>query len=191
VGALPTVPATVFAGFNYVALGHLHQPQRVGGDHIRYAGSLLKYSFSEAGQKKSVAVVELDAAGAARVEEIALKPRRDVRCLEGYLADILAAGEQDERAGDYIAVTLKDRGAIFDAMGKLRRVYPHVLHVGKEELVAAATTAVRIDHRRQDEAALFAAFFAQVTGQELSSAEALAAAALMDAFHRKEREAGA
>lgn len=188
VGALPTVSAAVFAGFDYVALGHLHQAQRVGGEQVRYAGSLLKYSFSEASHRKSVALVELDAAGRATVEEIALAPRRDVRCLEGCLADILAAGERDERKEDYIAVTLRDSGAIFDAMGKLRRVYPNVLHVGRAEGAAATATGARVDHRRQSEAELFAAFFAQATGQALTAAEETAAAGLLEAFNRRERE---
>lgn len=191
VGALPTVSAAAFAGFSYAALGHLHQAQAVGGENVRYAGSLLKYSFSEAGHRKTVTVVDIDGAGKARTEAIALRPRRDVRCLEGYLADILAAGEKDGGAGDYVAVTLRDSGAIFDAMGKLRRVYPNVLHVERAGLAAAAATGTRVDHRRQSEAELFAAFFNQTTGQELSTAEAAAAAGLLEAFARREREVGA
>jgi len=191
VGALPTVDAAVFAGFSYAALGHLHQAQQVGGEGVRYAGSLLKYSFSEAGHRKSVAVVELDGAGRARVEEVALRPRRDVRRVEGFLADVLAAGERDDGAEDYIAVTLKDSGAIFDAMGKLRKVYPNVLHVERAETATVTAGGARVDHRRQSEAELFAAFFAQATGQGLTPPEAKAVAGLLEAFARREREVGA
>ncbi len=189
VGAVPTVAAAVFAPFDYVALGHLHQAQEMGGGRIRYAGSPLKYSFAEAGHRKSVTLVELDGAGKATAEKIALRPRRDVRCLEGYLADILAAGERDGQADDYIAVTLRDSGAILDPMGKLRRVYPNVLHRIFAAPAAATATGPRPDHRRQGEAELFAAFFAQATGQPLSAAEEAAAAGLLAAFGRKEREA--
>ena len=191
VGGVPTVSGAVFAGFDYVALGHLHKAQQVAGPNVRYAGSLLKYSFAEAAHRKAVALVELDGAGLARVEEVSLTPRRDVRTVEGYLAEVLAAGEKDSRADDYIAVTLKDSGAIFDAMGKLRRVYPNVLQVGRAELAAASLTEGRADHRRQSEAELFAAFFLQATGQALSEAEAAAAARLMDEYRRREREVGA
>ncbi len=191
VGTVPTVGATVFAGFDYVALGHLHRAQQAGGAHIRYSGSLLKYSFAEAGHEKSVALVELDAAGKAAVEEVALTPRRDVRCVEGFLEEIIAAGAADPRADDYIAVKLKDAGALLDPMGRLRRVYPNVLHRIFEETAAATETAARADHRRQSEAELFAAFFAQVTGRGLSEAEEAAAAGLIEAFGRREREVGA
>lgn len=191
VGGVPMVSGAVFAGFDYVALGHLHQAQRMGGEHVRYAGSPLKYSFAEADHRKAVALVELDGTGKVSVEEISLTPRRDVRCVEGYLADVLAAGEKDSGAGDYIAVTLRDSGAIFDALGKLRAVYPNVLHVGRAELAATTLTAGRGDHRRQSEAELFAAFFLQATGQPLSAAETAAAARLLDEFNRREREVGA
>ncbi len=191
VGAVPTVGAAVFAGFDYVALGHLHQPQQAGGDHIRYAGSLLKYSFAEAGQRKSVALVELDGAGKATVEEVALTPRREVRCVEGFLEELVAAGARDAHADDYIAVKLRDAGALLDPMGKLRRVYPNVLQRIFDETAAATATGPRRDHRRQSDAELFAAFFAQVTGQGLNEAEAAAAAGLIEAFARREREVGA
>jgi exonuclease SbcD len=191
VGTVPTVDAAVFAAFDYTALGHLHQAQNIGGGRVRYAGSPLKYSFAEAGHRKSVTLVELDGAGRATAEEIALRPRRDVRCVDGYLADILAAGERDEHAGDYIAVTLKDSGAILDPMGKLRRVYPNVLHRIFAATAAATATGPRVDHRRQSEAELFAAFYAQATGQALNEAETAAAARLLAAFGRREREAGA
>lgn len=190
VGGVPTVAAGVFDGFDYVALGHLHQPQSLGGSAVRYAGSLLKYSFAEASHHKSVSVVELDAAGAVSVEAVALTPRREVRCISGYLADILAAGERDGAAGDYIAVSLKDDGAILDAIGKLRKVYPNVMHVERTEFGAEGWTGERTDHRRQSEAELFAAFFAQTTGQSLGEEEQRTLAALLNSLAVKEREAG-
>ena len=99
-----------FEGFNYVALGHLHRPQTAGKDSIQYAGSLLKYSFSEANHTKSVSLVELDGTGHCRVEKISLTPHRDVRCLDGHLADILKGPKSGENPQDYLMVTLLDTG---------------------------------------------------------------------------------
>ena len=191
IGSLATVSAGVFDSFHYVALGHLHQAQQVGRPEIRYAGSPLKYSFSEARHKKSVALVELDATGNAQVELVALRPRRDVRCLEGFLEELLTAGGRDDNKEDYVMVTLRDRGAILDAMGKLRQAYPNVLHLERLQAAAAGTEAHRGDHRRQSEADLFTSFFAQVTGQPPDEAETATMTRLLDGFGRREREVGA
>ena len=91
-GGISTVAAEIFQGFDYVALGHLHKAQHVGGTAIRYAGSLLKYSFAEADHRKTVDLVEIDGKGTVRAEAVALSPRRDLRCIEGFLADILVVG---------------------------------------------------------------------------------------------------
>ncbi|HMM21730.1 MAG TPA: exonuclease SbcCD subunit D [Selenomonadales bacterium] len=190
VGAVAAVPPAVFNGFHYVALGHLHRPQPVGGEHIRYAGSLLKYSFDEAGHQKAVNLVELDKDGRVRLEAIALTPRRDVRCVTGYLEELLARGEKDANSSDYIAVTLQDRGPILDVIGKLRRVYPNVLQLERSESPAGEgrAAAPRVDHRRQSEADLFADFFRQATGQAMAEGEAAALARLLEEFYRRERE---
>jgi exonuclease SbcD len=191
IGGIETVSAEIFASFNYVALGHLHQAQQVGRAGIRYAGSILKYSFSEANHQKSVALIEMDAAGDVKVELIDLKPRRDVRQVEGYLADILAAAQQDGHKEDYLMVTLKDQGAILDPLGKLRQIYPHILHVGKaEQLIAGQLTFQGDDRRRRTEADLFADFFTQVTGQPLNQAENQLLCRLLNQFQAGEREAG-
>jgi len=189
IGGMATVETGMFQPFNYVALGHLHQAQTVGLPQVRYSGSLLKYSFSEADHRKSVSLVELDAAGKATVEPISLRPRRDVRCIQGYLADVLAAAAADKQADDYLMVTLKDSGALLDPMAKLRQVYPNVLHFERSYLeVATAITTNRIDHRRQEERELFADFFAQVTGQSLSGGESAVLDKLLTDFNRRERE---
>lgn len=192
IGGIPTVPAGLFGDFCYTALGHLHQAQQVGSGAIRYAGSLLKYSFAEAGHHKSVSLVEIDAAGGVRVEPVELKPRRDVRCLEGELAAMLAGAANDKNTDDYIMATLTDSGAILDPKGKLSRVYPNIMSVEKACFAAAGgTEALRVDHRRQTTDDLFAAFYGQVTGQPLADGERAALASLLEAFGRREREAGA
>ncbi|MDR3590248.1 MAG: exonuclease SbcCD subunit D [Negativicutes bacterium] len=190
IGGIATVDAATFAAFHYVALGHLHQAQQVGAPHIRYSGSLLKYSFAEATHRKTVSLVELDAAGQATVEAITLTPRRNVRCLEGQLTDILAAADRDAARDDYVMVTLKDSGAILDAMGKLRQAYPNILHLERARFAGESSEGTVGDHRRRSKQDLFGDFFAQVTGQPLAEAEAATLARLFDEFARREREVG-
>ncbi|MEQ8200102.1 MAG: exonuclease SbcCD subunit D [Syntrophomonadaceae bacterium] len=131
VGGVDNVDASVFAGFDYVALGHLHCPQAIGREVVRYAGSPLKYSFSEVRQTKSVTVVELGEKGDIRIDTIALNPRRDMRRITGPIERLLSpATYSGTNTGDYLQVTLTDEEEIVDAMGKLRSVYPNVMQLG-------------------------------------------------------------
>jgi exonuclease SbcD len=190
VGGAGTVPAACFAGFHYVALGHLHRPQTVGEAHIQYAGSLLPYSFAEADHTKSVSLVDIDACGHCRVERIPLTPRRAVRCLTGTLTELLAGPQAGESRDDYLMVTLLDREPILDAMGKLRTVYPNVLHLRRPQF--APTDQERRphgDHRRLSDVELFNAFFEQMTGEPLNPAQAEAYTTIVEALYQREREA--
>ena len=189
VGGAEQVDAGVLTGFNYVALGHLHRPQTAGGDHIRYSGSLLKYSFSEADHVKGVNLVEMDAQGACRVEHIVLEPVRDVRRIEGYLAEILSNPEEGERAGDYLAVSLLDKGAILDVMAKLRTVYPNVLHVERPHLTLRADrSGDSVGRRKRGDWELFADFFREVTGDPPSPSHRSAYESIVEALRRSEAE---
>jgi exonuclease SbcD len=192
VGGASTVNAACFDGFHYVALGHLHRPQTAGDDRIHYAGSLLKYSFSEVDHIKSVNLVEMDAAGDCQVERISLTPRRDVRRIEGYLADILKGPDAGEHRDDYIMVTLLDTGAILDAMGKLREVYPNVLHIERPFLMTGGQVrGPHTDHRQLNESDLFSQFFSQITGENLTEEQSAALASILDGLRRRQREADA
>jgi len=190
IGGSETVEPAIFEGFDYVALGHLHQPQSSGEDHIQYSGSILKYSFSEASHQKSVTIVEMDATGKCAIERIALSPRRDVRRIEGTLEDILEKARSDENQDDYIMVTLLDRQPVLNAMGRLREVYPNTLHI-ERPLVAPSTVHAQApaDHLRLSEAEMFSSFFSQVTGEEMTEPEARAFADIIEALRRREREA--
>jgi exonuclease SbcD len=191
VGGSGSVSASLFQPFHYAALGHLHQPQKVGWEHVRYAGSLLKYSFSEAPHRKSVTLVEMDGAGKAAIETIPLTPRRDVRRLEGYFADILSNSPEGESRDDYIMVTLLDSGPIMDAIGRLREVYPNVLHLERPCLAAGGELrGPGGDHRRLNEAALFSSFFEQVAGTPLSGEQNKVFMETLENFYRKERGEG-
>ena len=126
VGGTDNVDAAVFDPFDYVALGHIHGPQQVGRETVRYCGTPLKYSFSEAGHKKSVTVVELGAKGAVTIRTIPLKPLRDLVELRGTYEELTlrAFYEGTSYPRDYIHIILTDEDDIPDAVGKLRIIYP-------------------------------------------------------------------
>lgn len=130
VGGIDQIEVSVFRDFDYVALGHIHSPQNVGSDRIRYCGTPLKYSFSEAGQQKSVTVVELLEKGNLEVREIPLKPVRDMRKLKGTYMEITSLSNyQDTNTEDYVQITLTDEEDIVDGMQKLRAVYPNLMRL--------------------------------------------------------------
>ena len=172
VGGSGAVGADLFAGFDYVALGHLHRPQQVGAPNIRYAGSLLKYSFAEAGHAKSVSLVEFDAAGLASVRELTLKPRHDLRIIRGRFADLLNHPDPDAPRDDYLCAELTDREPVLEAMARLRAVYPNLLELRFSALDATGSGAAASgDHRRQRPEDLFAAFYREVRGEEIGDAQ--------------------
>jgi exonuclease SbcD len=128
VGGVEQVPGSVFDGVDYVALGHLHGPQTLA-EHLRYSGSPLAYSFFEARQRKSVWLVDLDAAGLAEVRRHELPVPRPLATLRGELAELLSAPEHDEWVGHFLSVTLTDRVRPVDAMRKLRDRFPYAVHM--------------------------------------------------------------
>lgn len=128
VGGADNVDASVFADFDYVALGHLHGPQSVGQPTVRYCGSPLKYSFSEADHKKSVTVVELAAKGSVTVRTVPLTPRHDMRELKGTYMDLTAKKTYENTPrDDYLRITLTDEEDIPNAIGNLRVIYRNLM----------------------------------------------------------------
>ena len=128
VGGTDNVDAAVFDGFDYVALGHLHGPQNVGSSRLRYCGTPLKYSFSEASQYKSVTVAELGEKGDLTLHTVPLTPRHDMRVIQGTFAQLTA--ENSDAAGereDYLHIILTDEEDVPEALGRLRLVYPNIL----------------------------------------------------------------
>ncbi len=120
VGGATAVAADTFKSFDYVALGHMHGEQSRSYEHIRYSGSILKYSFSEEKHRKAVTLIEVDEEGAVSWQSLALRPLREVRTVEGMFADILAAAKIDPQANDYIRVILHDTAALLEPMSQLR-----------------------------------------------------------------------
>lgn len=124
VGGSEQVSPQVFKDFHYTALGHLHGPQRMGADYIRYSGSPLKYSFDEHTQKKSFTIIDMDAKGKIDISTIPVEAKRDVVILEGYFEDLLNNKElQAKHKDDYVQARLLDTMPIMDGMAKLRQVY--------------------------------------------------------------------
>ena len=134
VGGADNVDASVFADFDYVALGHLHGPQNMGDGRIRYCGTPLKYSFSEAGQEKSVTIAELGpktgagAAGALSLRMVPLKPLRDLKELRGSYQEMISKSYYDGlNREDYLHITLTDEQDVPDAVSRLRVIYPNLM----------------------------------------------------------------
>ncbi len=190
VGGAGAVPCSLFDGFAYTALGHLHRPQSVSCDAVRYSGSLMKYSFDEANHRKGIVLAELDAQGHVSAELIELKPRLNVRCVTGTLEELLRQGEADPCRDDFIQATLTDEGALLDAMGQLRRVYPNALQIQRAFLPGGQAAALGGDYRKHTDFDLFCAFYRQTTGRELGE-DTLAA--LREVLHslREQNEVGA
>ena len=124
IGGSEQVSPQVFKDFQYTALGHLHGPQRMGADYIRYSGSPLKYSFDEHTQKKSFTIIDMDTKGQVDISTIPVEAKRDVVILEGYFEDLLNNKElQAKHKDDYVQARLLDTMPIMDGMAKLRQVY--------------------------------------------------------------------
>ena len=171
VGGLDRVDGSVFSPFDYTALGHLHGPQRVGSETIRYAGSPLKYSFSELHQKKSVTVAELREKGETEIRQIPLQPRREMIELRGTFEEILAeARKKGEPQTDYYHMILTDETDVVDALSRLREFYPNIMLLDYDNRRTRSQKEVeqldRVEERTPGE--LFAALYEQQNGQEMN-----------------------
>ena len=183
VGGAANVDAKIFSDYDYVALGHLHCPQKISNENIRYAGSPLKYSFDEANHKKSVTLVELNAAGFVNAEKIELKPRRDVRVVKGTFHELL----QEKPTPDYICAQLTKRE--INVHDKLARIFPHLLSV---EFILPQNISANNEAKtfRAGTSTLdyFADFFKDQTGENLSGEYRAAVEKVLSEIDRDERE---
>lgn len=134
IGGSDNVDAEVFAGFDYVALGHLHGAQRAGGEHIRYCGTMLKYSFSEAKHCKSVLFAELGEKGSLTVSTRELKPLRDLKELRGTYEELMSRSYYygTDLPESYLHITLTDQEDVPEALGRLRTVYPYIMKLSHD-----------------------------------------------------------
>ena len=128
VGGLDQVDASVFEGFDYVALGHIHGPQNIGSNKIRYCGTPLKYSFSEEKHLKSVTMVEIGGKGVLHLQTIPLEPKRDMRQISGTFEKLTdQAYYKNTNTDDYLHVVLTDEEDVVEAIGRLRAIYPNIM----------------------------------------------------------------
>ena len=133
VGGLDNVDASVFEPFDYVALGHIHGPQNIGSDRIRYCGTPLKYSFSEANHQKSVTVVKMGEKGELMIETHPLKPMRDMIKVKGFFEEITDKVFYEKiDTESYVQITLLDEQDIPNAFGKLATIYPNLMQMRYE-----------------------------------------------------------
>ncbi|EME3969501.1 exonuclease SbcCD subunit D [Vibrio fluvialis] len=176
-----------FADFDYVALGHLHQPQKKGEEHIRYSGSLMKYSFSEQHQKKGMTLVELNDAGFVAAEHIPLSAPHDMRIIEGELDQLLEQGKTDPSAHDYLLVRLHDKHAILDPMEKLRKVYPNVLHLEKPGMLIGVDQEMGRARLARGEMDMFRDFFLEAKQESLSEQQESAMAEVIQSLKQAEQ----
>ncbi|EOG7786155.1 exonuclease SbcCD subunit D [Vibrio fluvialis] len=176
-----------FADFDYVALGHLHQPQKKGEEHIRYSGSLMKYSFSEQHQKKGMTLVELNDAGFVAAEHIPLSAPHDMRIIEGELDQLLEQGKTDPSAHDYLLVRLHDKHAILDPMEKLRKVYPNVLHLEKPGMLIGVDQDMGRARLARGEMDMFRDFFLEAKQEPLSEQQESAMAEVIQSLKQAEQ----
>lgn len=162
VGGVATVDPEAFAGFTYTALGHLHRPHSVGGDRVRYSGSLARYSFAEEDHDKSVSLVEIDAAGGLAVREVPLPQKYGMRTLRGPFDELRArAAADDRRELDLVRIVVTDPLLVPGAFDHFRKLYPHLLEFSQER-PRPATAAQPPDAAvtRRSEKEFLDAFFA-------------------------------
>lgn len=171
VGGTDNVSGEVFDGFDYVALGHIHREQTVGKDNIRYCGTPLKYSFSEAKNIKSVTILDFNDKGNIEYSKIPLTPFRDMREIRGtYYELTLKSNYESTNTEDYLHITLTDEEDIPDAIGKLRPIYPNIMKLDYDNLRTRGSGTVdaieNIESKSPFE--LFADLFKQQNNQDMS-----------------------
>lgn len=174
IGGTDDVALSVFDMFDYAALGHLHGPQSVGRDTVRYCGTPLKYSFSESGHKKSVTMLDVSKKGHINISKIPLKPLRDMRELRGSYCEItLRKNYENTNRDDYMHITLTDEDDIPDAIGKLRVIYPNIMKLDYDNTRTRTNTVISAadDTEAKSPLELFAEFYEQQNKREMTDEE--------------------
>ncbi len=184
VGLVEKIGTDCFEMFDYVALGHIHSPQRIGRDEIRYAGSPLKYSLSEVNNNKSVPIVTMGEKGQVQIELIPLKPDRDMRHIKGKMEQLLYQSNI-QSSEDFIYVTLTDEDPINDAMGIFRQYYPNTVKIDYDNSHTKAIEQLDISRMTEKKSfeELMSDFYQFIYGCDMSEEE-------MDVMKEVAREAG-
>lgn len=184
VGGTDNVDVSVFDDFDYVALGHIHGPQKIGRETVRYCGTPLKYSFSEVGHKKSVTVVELAGKGSVAIRTVPLVPKRDMSELRGAYNELMLRENYEGKPfrNDYLRITLTDEEDIPNAVNNLRTVYPYIMRLDYDN--RRTRTESHVDGAEQVERkrplTLFEEFYESQNGQTMSEEQRSFAKQLME-----------
>ena len=184
VGLVEKIGYDCFDDFDYVALGHIHSPQKVGREEIRYAGSPLKYSLSEANNEKSVCLITVSAEEGVKIEPVPLKPVRDLRHIKGNLKELLDK-KNVKAPDDFIYATLTDEEIINDAMGVFQQTYPNTVRIDYDNSHTRDIEQVDISRIAENKSfpELIGDFYRQMYGCEITEEE-------MDVMRTAAREAG-
>lgn len=146
VGGLDNVDASVFDNFDYVALGHIHRPQKIGTERIRYCGTPLKYSFSEVNDTKSVSIIEINSKEDFNLRTIPLIPKRDMRKIRGTYEELITkTSYENTNTDDYIHVTLTDEFNVVDAIQKLRVIYKNIMKLEYDNIRTRESRKINLD----------------------------------------------
>lgn len=190
VGGSGCVTSDLFAPFSYTALGHLHSPDAIRHDTIKYSGSLMKYSFSEATQRKAISIIEIDEKGSFTHRERSLTPKQDMREVSGFLEELLDPQfYEKQKQDDYLKVTLLDEGSLIDPIGKLRQIYPNVLHL-ERKIETVDQKKLRqfssIREEKKSELDLFEQFYTEMTTSEFGTEKREAMASIINNVLKEE-----
>jgi exonuclease SbcD len=190
VGGSDNVDVSAFDAFDYVALGHIHGPQNIGSKRVRYCGTPLKYSFSEAKHKKSVTVVEMGGKDSLEVRTVALEPKRDMREIKGTYAEItLKDNYINTNTDDYMHITLTDEEDIPDAIGKLRVIYPNLMKLDYDNKRTRSSAKLDIIENIEQRSPLdlFAEFYEKQNNQPMNEEQSAFMQKLIEEIWEGER----
>ncbi len=190
VGGLDNVESEVFDAFDYVALGHIHSPQFIKRETLRYCGTPLKYSFSEADQEKSVTVVEFAEKGNIQLSTVPLVPLRDMRRIRGTYLEVTARTfYQEFNKEDYVQVTLTDEEDIPDGLQKLRIIYPNLMRLEYDNSRTKQSHMIERaeDIEQKSEQELFAEFYELQNNQPMNTEQAAFVAQLIAACKEQDK----
>ena len=172
VGGSDNVDAHLFKDFDYVALGHIHRPQKCIYDYIRYSGTPLKYSFSEANHHKSVTIINIQEKGNLSIEQIPLIPKRDMVELKGTYNELVAKSfyEHTTYQEDYVHITLTDEEDILDALAKLRVIYKNIMKLDYDNQRTRHQSELSLSDAVEEKTPYehFSDFYEMMNGQSLN-----------------------
>ena len=171
VGGLDNVDASVFEDFDYVALGHIHRPQKIGTERIRYCGTPLKYSFSEVNDAKSVSIIEINSKEDFNLRTIPLIPKRDMRKIRGTYEELTTkTSYENTNTDDYIHVTLTDEFNVADAIQKLRVIYKNIMKLEYDNMRTRESRKINLDDmviENKNPLEIFSEFYKLQNNQEM------------------------